>query len=307
MDYLLLFRAGISFFLLGISLVSFLIAGLCKEWSLQLFRYIHSFSAGAILGIGFLFSSQTGDVGDFFLASTMLAAFSFIVLLVVDNFATSSFDYAAMPNHADEDIEIGLELSDVSSTNGEDDDDNDLLLDISFPHGKGLKLFPMIILSFASLSDFIAGAYYSAHKENNLALFFVIAFHKSLMACVFGMILETPTPTPRNLFTLYMLLFCFSSPFGILLGAIIMKIGIASVEVLSILKMCKLFIYSLAAGLYLYVAIMQMIPLTFGMRSKSDQHNVGVKTVKFAAFLTGFVSAIVPALLLLLPEADNYK
>jgi hypothetical protein len=108
MDKVLLFRLSAAFCVLGLSLISFLVAGLVKESSAAHFSAMKAFAAGVMLGTAFLFADPDGlaDISaGMFMNAVYISLVSFVLMVGVEYFTASSlYDYESVM-HMDADME----------------------------------------------------------------------------------------------------------------------------------------------------------------------------------------------------------
>lgn len=323
-DEIFLFRISSAFTVLGISLVFFLLGGLSKERSSYLFGLLHSFSAGIMLGMGFLFDDPDGIAHmnhESTYSAVYIASISFLFMLAVEYFnATSTYDYSAVMTVDDTDhdsYEGHIELSKTTHglIAGEEDEfgldepvserEQSLTTQLT---SKSFKFHPLILLFFASASDMIGGMHLSCEEHYSVSLLLVVLTHKALMSCAFGTLLESSTE-PRSVFLYFMMTFSLSTTIGILTGTILSKSGHVTAKLLRSTSLTDLKITALTAGVYLYIACMKMIPaglLTDSSTLTSSSSSSGSssdmqgreKIIKFGVFLLGFVCTVLPKLLL---------
>jgi zinc transporter ZupT len=150
----------------------------------------------------------------------------------------------------------------------------------------------------------VGGIHLSCEEHYGMNLLFVVLIHKALMSCAFGTLLESST-APRSMFLYFMLTYGFSSTVGILTGTLMSKFGFVTPQLLRSMRGTDLVVTALTAGVYLFIAAMKMIPAGLTNESsssaleKSEQSTRGgEKTVKFVFFVTGFLAAVIPKLLL---------
>ena len=318
MDKVSLFRLCAAFSVVGVSLICFLLGGLTKERSSSLFSVLHSFCAGILLGMGFLFDDPDGIAhmnGESLHSAVYIAAFSYLVMLAVEHFNTASlYEYSAVvgiDGLDDDEVDGGgngvdIELSKMDSIGSDDYETGDqFVLPKQYTKGiantKAFKFHPIILLFAASASDMVGGIHFSCEEHTGLSILTVMVLHRALMACAFGTLLESST-APRSIFLYFMLTYCFSTTVGIFAGTFMSAFGFVSVSLLRTLGKTDLVITALSAGVYLYIATIKMIPAGLLQASTEEQRDVTMQTsqkaLKFGLFLSGFLVAVLPKLLL---------
>lgn len=320
-DKVFLFRISSAFFIFGLSLICFLTGALSKQRSNGLFAVIHAYSAGILLGMGFLFDDPDGIAHinhESTYSAVYIACLSFVGMLGVEYFnAVTHFDYSAVLTVDDTEEEFssehnsGIEMSGVGDSSiGDVEDPSECefsqIKDQSFASqisSRAFKFHPLILLFFASASDMVGGIHLSSEEHYGVQLFVVVLIHKALMACAFGTLLESST-APRSLFLYFMLTYCSSSAVGILSGTMMSKYGFVTPQLMRSTRNTDLVITALTAGVYLFIATMKMIPASLVVDPKREQDSsdaslqAGEKPIKFAMFIGGFLFAVVPKLLL---------
>eukprot|EP01034_Spumella_vulgaris_P028945 gene28945-35903_t len=122
------------------------------------------------------------------------------------------------------------------------------------------------------------------------------------MSITFGTVLES-LHAPSSIFQWFAFVFTLSSPFGILLGAYVIPNVLSSVFIVPVIYELVGVISALAAGVFLNVAAMNMIPAelytmdNLGRDTDADQDEPpsrGDKIWKLLAFAGGFVVIISP-------------
>jgi hypothetical protein len=337
-DRVSLFRVGSAFTLLGVSLVCFLLGGLAKEKSNRLFSLMHSFGAGVLLGMGFLFADPDGiaDInGETFHNAVYISSISFIALIALEQFnLPPEYDYTAIVTGDDvydeEDDykrsqnQRSIELSTIENgdefigsnnssqldedrprfLNGKDSSiDEQLALSLSVSKEKSFRFHPFILLFTASLSNMLGAVHLSCEEHPSIGLFAVVASHKALMAASFGALLEAST-APRELFVFFMLTFSFSSFVGTIAGTAASSFGWVPTRRLHTIRSVDMFVTALTAGVYLYIATMKMVPA--GVLTPTNKASVAARSDnrcsenvdKFVSFLGGFLCTVVPKLFL---------
>lgn len=327
-DNVLLFRIGSAFSVLGVSLICFLLGGLAREKSPWLFSQLHSGCAGIMLGMGFLFDDPDGIAHmnhESYYSAVYIAAISFIAMIAGEQVnSTSMYDYSAVVSSEDSELDEGddglqIELGSIHNSGLIPDSTGDQ----SFGNGQNrqskgnflqgasgitFKFHPLILLVCASTADMVGGIHLSCEKHASVSLLALVVVHKALMATAFGTLLESST-APRSIFLYFMLTYCFSATVGILAGTVMSKYGFVTANLLRSLQRTDLVITALAAGVYLYIATMKMIPAGVLTNTESLQDSTGPaasssafrnneKAVKYVCFVVGFLAVVVPKLLL---------
>jgi hypothetical protein len=316
MDQVLLFRLSAAFCVLGLSLISFLVAGLLKERSAAQFSALYSFSAGLMLGTAFLFADPDGlaDISaEMFMNAVYISLLGFVLMIGVEYFTTASlYDYESLGDAVDH-VEMthvthahethkGLITEDLEEYSAEFSPE---FMNTKAPSGvesialRSFKFYPFILLISASTSDMLSGMHFTTREHSGVAVLLVMAAHKALMACAFGTMLEAST-APRSIVLYFMFTYSFSSPVGIVLGAVLSETVSVSSGSAAALKYTDLIVTALTAGVYLYTATMRLIPnaLLRGEPNLAGGGFIQTKAAKFACFLAGCALTIIPTVMI---------
>ncbi|KAJ1433837.1 Zinc/iron permease [Ochromonadaceae sp. CCMP2298] len=316
MDQVMLFRLSAAFCVLGLSLISFLVAGLLKERSAAQFSALHSFSAGLMLGTAFLFADPDGlaDISaEMFMNAVYISLLGFVLMVGVEYFTTASlYDYEPLGDVVDH-VEMVAHAHKGLITDTEDPEEcspdhpefSPDFMDMKAPPGvesialRSFKFYPFILLISASTSDMLSGLHFTTREHSGAAVLLVMAAHKALMACAFGTMLEAST-APRSIVLYFMFTYSFSSPVGIVLGAVLSETVSVSSGSAAALKYTDLIVTALTAGVYLYTATMRLIPnaLLRGEPNLAGGGFIQTKAAKFACFLAGCALTIIPTVMI---------
>lgn len=337
LNTVLLFRVSSAFSIMGLSLISFLIGGLTNENSSRMFGFMHSFCAGIVLGLALLFYNPDGIVSlseGGAHATILVSSLSYVLMIAIEYFTSSSIhDYSVVTNDQADNADDGMGFELVNSkrvNNGNNglssapdrdeaaSDSSSLALSIT---QLSIKMHPIVLLFSACSADMLGGLYFSTKVHYTTAMLAIVAFHRFLMSCAMGTMLES-TSAPRSIFVYFMFTYSLSSPMGIIAGTILFENNLLTDKMLVVLKYFSIMVNSLAAGVYLYIATRKMIP--DGVLSDSTDTSVSNndnsgrnsirhtvvkdafsvlqsdKTIKFASFVLGLLVTTLPTVLLYL-------
>ncbi len=317
---ILLFRVCSAILVTGVSVICFVVPGLIKEQSIRAFAFLHSLCSGVMLGMGFIvYILQSESVANFsFPVGLFLSSCSFISIVAMEHLsATSSYDYKPVSMIFSEESEVddeGVELSMISEPNFNAVEDGNALEqheDGNMPinHAPNsnvshLKFYPNIVLSFASLFDFLGGIVLGFEEHTDFSNLVQYALTKALISLTFGTVLES-LAAPVSIFQWFAFVFTLSSPFGILLGAYVIPQVLSTAFIMPWVYYCMGVVSALAAGVFLNIAVMNMIPAE--IYSMGDEHNgrssaslqdpskvQREKILKLLAFVLGYALTIAP-------------
>lgn len=274
--------------------------------------------------MGFLFDDPDGIAHmnhESYYSAVYIAAFSFIAMLAGEQMNTTSmYDYSAVIDSDDSELDeddssVEIELGEIYKSDVIQDCTNDRTVHHQqsnsnlIPAGHSFKFHPLILLFCASAADMVGGIHLSCEKHAGISLLMLVVVHKALMAAAFGTLLEAST-APQSIFLYFMLTYCLSATVGILTGTFMSKFGLVTAGLLRSMQRTDLVITALAAGVYLYIATMKMIPAgvltsveslqdsNAGPASTSSIYKRNEKVAKYVCFVVGFLAVVVPKLLL---------
>ncbi len=224
--------------------------------------------------------------------------------------SSSAYDYKPVNMSANSEVDDdGVELGAISEPNFNAVDTEELnpyhhnsAGDHTSGGNRHLKFYPSIVLAFASLYDFLSGIVLGYVEHSDYFELVQYLLTKALMSITFGTVLESLS-APPSIFQWFAFIFTSSSPLGILLGAYVIPSMLSSDSLMPAVSYCISFVSALAAGVFLNIAVMNMIPAElYAMDNLPEDENSGTgnssgqneKLFKLAAFVLGFVVTISP-------------
>jgi hypothetical protein len=200
----------------------------------------------------------------------------------------------------------GLELTgseDPDLEGNERDEFNPSNSSVAVGSYRQLKFYPNVVLMFASSYDFLGGIILGFEEHTDFENLIQYLLTKALMSVTFGTVLES-LHAPATIFQWFAFVFTLSSPFGILLGAYVIPNVLATDFVMPLIYGSIGVVSALAAGVFLNVAAMNMIPAELYSMDNLDRENEAIdsdsppsrgdKIWKLLAFVAGFVVIISP-------------
>lgn len=301
-NVLFMIASAISF--LGASLISFLTGSLVNEKSQKLFQYLYSFSTGIIFGIALSFGLHPYIVTEVenYQIVHLITSLSFTVMLGIKFYYTiSSYDYNHVQSNnillSDHNIElVNNKMSTIenkqrmnnSIVNKDEDQYHNksneietINQDSSSEKSKliGFKVNLLVLITSASITDLLLGLLLSFMKDNSLVLFAIVFIERCLIAISIGTLLES-SAVPSSLFLSAMFTCSLSAPIGVCIGLIIHTTtnynsnNTSTINTLVILEFLYSISHSFSCGIYLYIALMHMIPTAIYQLQERQYQNI---------------------------------
>lgn len=266
----LLFEVGSTFFITGISFISFLAASLLNERSPAMFQQLYCLSCGVLFNAGISFAHYlfyTIVDGSNYI-SLIAASSVFMVMLGVRIFHTkTSQEYSVVSTGnftAD-----NRELADMEG----DDDDTDNRIDgiHTLDHNcvfdrstVTLKLCLCTLIVFKSLSNLLEGLLFAMIAINSQWNACLIMMDRVIMALTLSAVLES-SAVPSVVFLTSMVMYSCSTALGVAMGLLVSDaISHSSFDldrVVRFLKYAHTIMHACVCGSYLYMSLLHMIPI----------------------------------------------
>lgn len=264
----LLFEVGSTFFITGISFISFLAASLLNERSPAMFQLLYCLSCGVLFNAGISFAQYLFyTIVDGYI-SLIVASSVFMVMLGVRIFHTkTSQEYSVVStgNFTADNRELAdMEGDDDDTDNGIDGIpalDHDCVFDRSTVT---LKLCLCTLIVFKSLSNLLEGLLFAMIAINAQWNACLIMMDRVIMALALSAVLES-SAVPSVVFLTSMVMYSCSTALGVAIGLLVSEaISHSSSDfdrVGRFLKYAHTIMHACVCGSYLYMSLLHMIPI----------------------------------------------
>lgn len=311
MENNLLLQAGLSAAEIGISAAAFMVAKATHEKSARLFEFLSSFCTGLLFGLGsFCLLIESSNFAVEWTVSILISSLMFLLLMgfeqILSRSANSNNGYEAVsslasaqdiademggdesldesfastPGIAITTINNGIEFATELRTPSADDD-------VNIPVSR--QLYPYYLLIFVGLHDFLAGLMVDTefNEIQQASIFESLAnllVNKGFIALTIGVTLEM-TKAPSVEFLRFTFVYCLTSPVGMIIRTSLIPFTDINETIDIQIDFLYELICAMSAGVFLYVAVIYMMPAVWFVQNKS----IGFKILKYTLCLSGYL------------------